>query len=102
MSKTLLTLALAGALLACRSAQPSETVGDATVANRPLIDMHMHALTFETWANGDRPPHPLTGKPPEAETSADILRLTLEAMDRYNIKLAVLSGRLGTVYEWKA
>jgi predicted TIM-barrel fold metal-dependent hydrolase len=94
--------ALVGALLGCRSDQPSNAVGYASVAKRPIIDMHMHAFTFEAWSNGDRPPHPTTGKPPEARTSADILRLTLEAMDRYNIRIGVLSGRLETVYAWKA
>ena len=94
--------ALLGALLGCRSDQPSDTASDASAAKRPIIDMHLHAFTFEAWSNGDRPPHPTTGKPPEANTSPDILRLTLEAMDRYNIKLAVLSGPLETVYAWKA
>ena len=102
MIKTLWTSALLGALLGCRSDQPSDTASDATAAKRPIIDMHMHAFTFEAWSNGDRPPHPTTGKPPEAKTSADILRLTLEAMDRYNIRIGVLSGRLETVYAWKA
>jgi uncharacterized protein len=73
------------------------------VVKRPIIDMHLHASTFEQFGtNGTRPPHPTTGKPPEAKTNADILWLTLEAMDRYNIKLGVLSGRLETVYAWKA
>jgi uncharacterized protein len=94
--------ALLCAFIGCRSNQPSDTARDATAAKRPIIDMHMHALTFEAYSNGERPPNPTTGKPPEAKTSADILRLTLEAMDRYNIKVAVLSGRLETVYEWKA
>ena len=101
MIKTFWTSALLGALLGCRSDQPSDTA-DASAAKRPIIDMHLHALTFEAWSNGVRPPHPTTGKPPDAETSADILRLTLEAMDRYNIKLGVLSGRLETVYAWRA
>jgi predicted TIM-barrel fold metal-dependent hydrolase len=96
------TSALMGALLACQSDQPSVKASDASPARRPIIDMHMHALTFEAWSNGDRPPNPITGKPPEAKTSADILRLTLEAMDRYNIRIGVLSGRLETVYAWKA
>ena len=102
MIKTFWTCALLGALLGCRSDRPADTTIDASAAKRPIIDMHMHALTFEAWSNGERPPHPTTGKPPEAETSADILRLTLEAMARYNIKLGILSGRLETVYAWKA
>jgi hypothetical protein len=102
MIRTFWTFALLGALLGCRSEQPSRTASGGPVAKRPIIDVHMHALTFEAWSNGDRPPHPTTGGPPEAKTSADILRLTLEAMDRYNIRVGVLSGRLETVYAWKA
>jgi uncharacterized protein len=102
MIRTFWTLALVGALLGCRSDRPADAARDASAAKRPIIDMHMHALTFEAWSNGHRPPHPTTGKPPEARTSADILRLTLEAMDRYNIRIGVLSGRLETVYAWQA
>src|SRR5512146_1483784 len=102
MIRTFWIAAFLGTVLGCRSDQPSDTASNASAARRPIIDMHMHALTFEAWSNGDRPPHPTTGKPPEAKTSADILRLTLEAMDRYNIKIGVLSGRLETVYAWKS
>jgi uncharacterized protein len=102
MNRIFWTSALLGALLGCRSGQPADTASDASAAKRPIIDVHMHALTFEAWLNGDRPPHPTTGKLPEAKTSADIFRLTLEAMDRYNIKVGVLSGRLETVYAWRA
>ena len=101
MIKTLRIFALCFALFGCRSIRPSDAASHAATARRPIIDMHLHALTFEAWSNGDRPPHPITGKPPEARTSADILRLTLEAMDRYNIRTGVLSGRLETVYAWK-
>lgn len=104
MRSTFRILALCGILLSCRSVQPVQG-GSVASGKRPIIDMHMHAFTFEqfgTWSNGELPPHPTTGKPPEAKTNDDILRLTLEAMDRYNIKLGVLSGRLETVYAWKA
>ena len=106
MTRIFWTSVLVGALLGCRSDQPSDTTADASAAKRPIIDMHLHAFTVEAWSKktggGDLPPHPLTGRPPEAKTSADILRLTLEAMDRYNIKVGVLSGPLETVYAWKA
>lgn len=102
MIRTFLTFALVGALVGCRSGQPGDAARDQSTAKRPIIDAHMHAFTFEAWSNGTRPPHPTTGRPPEAKTSADIVRLTLEAMDRYNIKIGVLSGRLETVYAWKA
>ena len=96
------TLVLLGACSGRPSEQPSDTTTGASAAKRPIIDMHLHALTFERWPFGDRPPHPLTGNPPEAKTSADLLRLTLEAMDRYNVKAGMLCGRLETVYAWKA
>jgi predicted TIM-barrel fold metal-dependent hydrolase len=105
MIRTFRTFALFSALLGCQSDQASDTASGASDAVRPIIDMHLHAQTFEefgTWSSGDRPPHPTTGLPPEAKTNADILRLTLEAMDRYNIKLGVVSGRIETVYAWKA
>ncbi len=105
MSRTFLAFMITAALVACRSDQPPGRASDAPVTKRPIIDMHLHAFTFEehgTWSSANRPPHPTTGELPEAKTNADILRLTLEAMDRYNIKVGVLSGRLETVYAWKA
>jgi predicted TIM-barrel fold metal-dependent hydrolase len=99
---TFLTLGLLVALTGCRSSPAGDTGRVETDAKRPIIDAHMHAFTFEAWSNDNRPPHPTTGNPPEAKTSADILRLTLAAMDRYNIKVGVLSGPLETVYAWKA
>ena len=101
IARTFWTVGLSCLLIACGSDRPRRTAGLGAAVKRPIIDMHMHAFTFEVWSQGARPPHPTTGKPPEAKTSADILRLTLEAMDRYNIKLGVLSGRLDTVYAWK-
>lgn len=102
MTRTFWIFVLLGASAGCRSDQPSDTATDISVANRPIIDMHLHALTFEAPPFAGRPPNPLTGNPPEAKTTADLVWLTLKAMDRYNIKLGVLSGRLETVYEWKA
>lgn len=102
MLRAFLTLVLLAALIGCRSGQRGEPAEHESAPKRPIIDAHMHAFTFEAWSNGNRPPHPTTGKPPEAKTSADILRLTLEAMDRYNIKVGVLSGPLETVHAWQA
>ena len=102
MLRTFLALVVLVALVGCGSGQRGEPARNESAVNRPIIDVHMHAFTFEAWSNGNRPPHPTTGKPPEAKTSADILRLTLEAMDRYNIKVGVLSGSLETVHAWQA
>ena len=102
MSRTFCIFALLASLIACRSDNRADKSRDAIREKRPIIDMHMHAYTFEEWAKGYRIPNPLTGAEPVAKTSADILRLTLEAMDRYNIKFGMLSGRLETVNAWKA
>lgn len=105
MLRTVWTVGLVATLIGCQSDHARDAARAGPAARRPIIDMHLHASTFEefgSWSNENRPPHPTTGKPPEAKTSADILRLTLEAMDRYNIKLGMLSGRLETVYAWKA
>jgi predicted TIM-barrel fold metal-dependent hydrolase len=74
----------------------------------PIIDMHMHAYIKLPRTPGgaplSRPDFPLPGVtyPTSAKTDEDILRLTLEAMDKYNIALAVLSYPLENVYKWKA
>lgn len=72
----------------------------------PMIDMHMHANTVNKDADG-RPlsqpclPTPCQVPPPEAETAEDVLRLTLETMDRNNIVLGFLShASLDNVYRW--
>jgi len=74
----------------------------------PIIDMHMHAyIKLPRSADGTPLPRlnlPLPGKnyPALAKTDDDILRLTLEAMDKYNIVLGVLSYPLENVYKWMA
>lgn len=101
----LLASALAGAVLLTLVGCQSEPKRALAAAKRPIIDMHLHALTFEEWdakTGGVRLPNPITGKPAQAKTNADILRLTLEAMDRYNIKLGVVCGHLENVNTWKA
>jgi predicted TIM-barrel fold metal-dependent hydrolase len=73
----------------------------------PIIDMHMHAFTkMPRIADGSPLPFPLYPKPKGRIVTwtddEDILRLTLEAMKKYNIILAVVSGYdLKDVYKWK-
>ncbi len=72
----------------------------------PIIDMHMHANTVRKDADGNplaRPcnPIPCQGAPALAKSAEDVLRLTLEAMDRNNIVLGFLSQYpLDNVYHW--
>jgi len=64
----------------------------------PIIDMHMHALTSVSRdENGQPRARPCSPRPCEVASAAalsneDLLRVTLEAMDQYNIVLGFLSG----------
>ena len=65
----------------------------------PIIDMHLHAYPADIF--GPAIPNPITGKMSAATTEADIRRLTIEAMNRYNVVRAVLSGPLDVVGRWQ-
>ncbi len=73
----------------------------------PIIDMHMHAFTKKPRiADGSPLPFPRYPKPKGRSVTwtddEDILQLTLEAMKKYNIVLAVVSKTsLQDVYKWK-
>lgn len=65
----------------------------------PIIDMHMHATNVQLGPEGMPLPVPLVcypgpceGGPAGATTEAEILRMTLDAMDRHHIVLGFLSG----------
>lgn len=74
----------------------------------PIIDMHMHAFN-KMIRMPDGTPRPVVHYPDKSiikgtalvKHDEDILRLTLEAMKKYNIVLAVVSYKLTDVYKWK-
>jgi predicted TIM-barrel fold metal-dependent hydrolase len=76
----------------------------------PIIDMHMHAPNEMRLTPEGLPqpwqeicmPRPRPAHPPMAKTGEDVLRLTLEVMEKHNIVKAVVSDSLENVYEWKA
>jgi predicted TIM-barrel fold metal-dependent hydrolase len=78
----------------------------AAQARQPIIDMHLHADTVTRGPTGaplTRPcnPSPCQGIPSRALSADDVLKLTLEAMDRNNIVLGFLSSwPLDNVYRW--
>ena len=78
----------------------------AAQARQPIIDMHLHANSVERGPDGApnrRPcnPSPCLGIPSKVQTVDDVLKLTLEAMDRNNIVLGFLSSSpLDNVYRW--
>ncbi len=72
----------------------------------PIIDMHMHARTSMLRDDNGNPmprecqPRPCEGLPALAREDDDVLRLTLEAMDEYNIVLGFLGDRPARVRHW--
>lgn len=65
-----------------------------------VIDMHLHALRADAFGPPGQP-NPATGKP-SAATDAALREVTLSALSQYNIVLAVASGPLPVVEQWKA
>lgn len=77
-------------------------------SRQPVIDMHMHVLAnLPRTRTGQPLPRPcwpepcsLVGGP--ALEGDDLLRATLQAMDRHNVVLGFLSGAAENVYMWVA
>lgn len=76
---------------------------------KPIIDMHQHAR-FKVWLDENGKPYPkmcfpvpCETEPAKATKGEDILRITLEEMEKYNIVKAVVSDEnLDEVYKWKS
>lgn len=66
----------------------------------PIIDVHMHAYPADI-LGAKGAPNPATGKPSSAQTDEAIFRASIEAMDRYNIVKAVVSGPSEVVANWR-
>lgn len=65
-----------------------------------VIDMHVHAFRAQ-WSADSTPFNGTTGQHSRASTGAQLEQLTMAELDRYNVQLAVLSGPLGAVREWR-
>lgn len=71
----------------------------------PIIDMHLHAHVppdIPAGAPSICRPQPCGGDGTATATSAETLEKTLEAMDRYNVVKAFVSGAPETLREWQA
>ena len=90
MIRMLLTFAACAAL----ANQPGAQLPDARPGS---IDVHLHAYESSEWSSQ---PNPVTGKPGPA-TANDHMRQTLEAMERYNIVKAIVSGPVEVVERWR-
>ena len=67
----------------------------------PIIDMHMHAYPAAFWGSVG-PPNPVTGKPSFAQTDEAILQASIDALHRYNIVKAVVSGPAELTQRYRA
>ena len=76
------------------------TAQDTAKPRPPIIDMHLHA-TVGTWTAENTPVNPATRKPSSATTADQMLPETLAALRRYNIVMALTSGPLETVRQWR-
>lgn len=106
-----LALSIIFLLVACADKTEQPEIQEMSREQRlPIIDMHMHAPNEMPLTPEGLPqpwqaicmPNPREAHPPMAKTGEDILRLTLETMDKYNIVKAVVSDSLENVYKWKA
>ena len=78
---------------------PVATVGQSN-ERLPIIDMHLHAFPVNP-ANTNEP-FWLPGGLHRARTQAELLRRTLDELERYNVVKAMASGPLDVVQAWKA
>jgi hypothetical protein len=88
-------------LLVAAANQPDRALAETGVDGRrsPIIDMHLHAFRLDD----GKPPavNPVTGRPSAARTSAELRDMSLAALERYNIVMAVASGPPETVGQWR-
>lgn len=84
-------LALAMASTQCASPKPQR---------RPIIDVHLHALSADRFGPPGLP-NPATGQPSAATTNEAVREHSLAALERYNIVQAITSGTLPFVEAWR-
>ena len=88
----LLVILAVGTILAGRP------LAQAPLKRQPIIDVHLHAFRAVDWKVSA--PNPITGKPGPA-TAEEHMRQTLDAMERYNIVKAIVSGPVEVVGQWR-
>ena len=67
----------------------------------PIIDMHIHAFSWNHQGNPP-PPNPMTGKVPAARTDKEAMEALLAELRRYNVVRAVAGGPREHVLRWLA
>jgi hypothetical protein len=69
----------------------ASSAGEDRLSPRPVIDVHLHAGPID-WTGPGMPSDP---------ANDDHLRNVLSQMDRYNVRLATISGPMDFVEYWK-
>ena len=72
-----------------------------TPQRQPIIDMHIHAFSWDHQGNPP-PPNPVTGKVPTARTNKEAMEASLAELKRYNVVRAVAGGPREHVLRWLA
>src|SRR5918995_1241665 len=89
------------ALLLLVAADHTSTQQPPTPQRPPIIDMHIHAFSWNHQGNPP-PPNPMTGKVPAASTDKEAMEASLAELRRYNVVRAVAGGPREHVLRWLA
>ncbi len=69
-------------------------------APRRIIDVHLHARSFNFY--GDPPsPNPITRKKPSWINDKEVVEMTLEGLKKNNVVYAIISGSLSRVKDFQ-
>ena len=88
-------------ILECTDASLGSAQQPPTPQRLPIIDMHLHAFSWDHQGNPP-PPNPVTGKVPTARTDKEAMEASLAQLKRYNIVRAVVGGPIEHVLRWRA
>ena len=67
---------------------------------RKIIDVHLHARTFNYYGNPPAP-NPVTGLQPKWKNDAEVVQITLDTLKKYGIIKAIISGNLTRIADFK-
>jgi predicted TIM-barrel fold metal-dependent hydrolase len=88
-------------ILECTDASLGSAQQGRTPQPLPIIDMHIHAFSWNHQGNPP-PPNPVTGKVPTARTDNEAMEASLAELRRYNVVRAVAGGPREHVLRWLA
>src|ERR1700742_2167185 len=66
---------------------------------RKIIDVHLHARSFDNYGNPPYP-NPVTGSIPKWKNNAQVVQMTLDTLKKYQVVKAIVSGTLSRVQDF--